>query len=307
MTIILNKLKKNMILLVLLVIFILIICKSPLVVTSVVYASKIYFRNVFPCMFTFYTLGDLLINYNLYKVFNTTFGKIISKILNLDQNSLIILFLSMLLGFPSGSKYICSFIDKNYISYETGKYLLYITHFSNPIFILGTISIITNFKLAILIFISHYSSNIILLLLLRNKFKKGITNYQLYNSNLIDTLNESFKNTLNIIIIVLFNSIIFITLSRLINSFSDSKIFNLIINIIFDITNGIISINNMRFSLFIKGLLLVIILSFGGINIHFQVKSIIENKKLPYSSFFKGRIYATLISIILYIILFNML
>lgn len=306
MTIFLNKIKKNIILIILLVIFILIICKSPLVVSSVINASKIYFNNVFPCMFIFYTLGDLLINYNFYKVFNTRIGILISRLFNLNQNSLIILFFSMLLGFPSGSKYICSFLDKEYISYETGKHLLYITHFSNPIFILGSISIITNFKLSILILISHYLSNFILLFSIRNKFIKENIKYVAYNSSFIDCLNESFKNTLNIIVVVYFNTIIFITLGSLINSIYINKTFHLIINIIFDITNGIISINSANYSFFIKGLLITFLLSFGGINIHFQVKSLLENKKLPYSFFLKGRIYATLLSLLIYIILFIM-
>ena len=307
MTIFLNKLKKNHILIVLLVIFILVICKSKLVITTVRDASSIYLNNVFPCMFIFYTLGDLLINYNIYKAFNTTFGKILSKIFKLSSNGLLLVFLSMLLGFPSGSKYICYFLDKDYIDYNLADKLLYVTHFSNPIFILGTISILTNMKIALIVLISHYGSNILLILMIKNKFTNINTKYSSNSKELIEVLNESFINTFKIILIVLFNTIIFITLSTLINSLYKNKIFNLIIFMIFDITNGIISITNINLSLFIKGLLITILLTFGGINIHFQVKSIVKNKKLPYSSFIKGRFIVTLLSIIIYILLFNVL
>lgn len=306
MTTIFNKIKKNIVLISLLVIFILVICKSTLVVSTVINASKIYFYNVFPCMFAFYTLGDLLVFYNIYKVFNTTLGKIISKIFNLNSNGLLLIFLSILLGFPSGSKYICYFLDKDYIDYNLADKLLYVTHFSNPIFILGTISILTNIKIAILVLISHYGSNILLTLIIRSKFTNKSTKYSKNSKELIEALNESFINTFKIILIVLFNTIIFITLSTLINSLYKNRIFNIVIFMIFDITNGIISITSINLSLFLKGLLITILLTFGGINIHFQVKSIIKNKKLPYSSFFKGRICATIISIIIYIILFTM-
>lgn len=302
MTIFLNKISKNIILIELFVIFIFILCKSTLVITTVKDASKIYFNNVFPCMFIFYTLGDLLINYDLYKIFNF---KIFTKILKLDANSLLILFLSMILGFPSGSKYISYFLDKGYINYKTADKLLYVTHFSNPIFILGTISLITNKKLAIIIFISHYLGNIILLFLMRNSFTYNESNtLKIEKLSLMDKLNESFSNTLKIVIIVLFNTIIFITLASLINSMFKISILNLIIFMFFDITKGILSISISNFSIFIKGLLICFILTFGGLNIHNQVRIIIKDKKLNYSSFLKGRIISTLLSVIIYIFLF---
>lgn len=304
MTIFLNKIKKNTILIVLLVIFILVLCKSKLVITTIIKATSIYFNNVFPCMFIFYTLGDLLINYDIYKVFNTVFGKILSKIFNLGSNSLLLVFLSMLLGFPSGSKYICYFLDKDYIDFNLGEKLLYITHFSNPIFILGTISILTNTKIALLVLISHYGSNILLILFMKNSFQNTNVKYNKQKKELIDVLNESFMNTFKIILIVLFNTIIFITLSTLINSFYKNKIFNLVVCMLFDITNGIISISNINLSLFLKGLLITCLITFGGLNIHFQVRSIIKNKKLPYSSFFKGRILATILSVIIYVLIY---
>jgi len=307
MTIFLNKIRKNIILMVIFVIFILVICKSKLVITTVIKATNIYFSNVFPCMFVLYTLGDLLINYDIYKVFNTISGKFLSKIFNLNSNGLLLIFLSMLLGFPSGSKYICYFLDKDYIDYNLADKLLYVTHFSNPIFILGTISILTNSKVALVVLISHYTSNLLLIFLLKNRFNNININYAKKSKELIEVLDESFINTFKVIIIVLFNTIIFITLSTLINSVYKNKVFNLIISMLFDITNGIISINSTNFSLLLKGLLITILLTFGGLNIHFQVRSIIKNKKLHYSSFFYGRIMATLISIVIYIIFFNLL
>ena len=77
MTIFLNKVKKNIFLLVLVVIFILVLCKSKLAIAAVLNASSIYFTKVFPCMFIFYTLGDLLINYGIFKIFNSVVGRII--------------------------------------------------------------------------------------------------------------------------------------------------------------------------------------------------------------------------------------
>ena len=307
MTIFLNKIKKNTILIILLVIFILVICKSKLVINSVISSTSIYFNNVFPCMFVFYTLGDLLINYDIYKLFNTSFCKILSKIFNLNSNCLLLMFLSMLLGFPSGSKYISYFLDKGYIDYNQADNLLYITHFSNPIFILGTISILTNFKMALIILISHYGSNIILAFIIKNKYTNNSVKYTNSNNKFIEVLNESFINTFKVILIFLFNTIIFITLSTLINSLYDNEIFNLVVYMISDITNGIISISNINFSMFLKGLLITCLLTFGGLNIHFQVKSIIENKKLHYFSFFKGRVFATFLALIIYVIIFNLI
>ena len=61
----------------------------------------------------------------------------------------------MLTGFPSGSKYITDFYNKKYIDRNTANYLLTFTHFSNPLFILGTVSIITTKSKAKIILQSH--------------------------------------------------------------------------------------------------------------------------------------------------------
>ena len=72
----------------------------------------------------------------------------------------------------------------------------------------------------------------------------------------------------------------------------------------FDITRGISLINNYGFNNLFKGIVISIFLSFGGFNIHMQVNSIIKKEKLPYSYFFHGRLIATSINIVLYIIFY---
>lgn len=306
MTNILNKFKKNIFLLFLICIFFSIIYKSKLVLSSTNLCLQLFTNNLFPSVFIFYTLSDLLVNYDILKIFKSSIFISISNFLKISTNSLYIIFFSMLTGFPSGSKYISDFYEKKLISLNEASYLLMFTHFSNPLFILGFISSIYSSGLSIIILLSTYISNYIILLVFRpNRKEKISTSFiNIDKYDFITCLNMSFKKTINILIIILFNSIIFSVLSELLCIFFNNTYFKSFIFILFDITKGISNLSGTCFSLFFKGLMISTFLSFGGISIHVQVKSILNKQKLPYSYFLHGRIISVSITAILYIVLF---
>ncbi len=304
MTTIFNNFTKKLILFTLILIFILSIFNSKLVVFSVKESCILFFNNLFGPIFIFYTLSDLLINYNILKVFKLNFFNRISKFLNINPNSLFIIFFSMITGFPSGSKYITDFYNKKLINYTEAIYLLTFTHFSNPLFILNTIGILFGKNLSIKILCSTFLSNLVLAIILRPKNNTiSYTEYKTNHSNITLTLTNSFRKTYQIIMIVLSNSIIFTTVGYIITKNIDNSFYNLFVFGLLDLTKGITLLSKFNLNNLIKGILLCTLISFGGINVNIQVKSIIEKEKLPYIYFLSGRIIATFLSILIYFII----
>ena len=302
-----NKSKKIIILTIIILILFSCLYYSKTTIIEVINTINIFINSLLPGIFIFYTITDLLVNYDFLKVLYKLPLHITKRLLNITTNSLFIISFSLLSGFPSGSKYITSFYNQKLIDKNETSYLLLSTHFSNPLFILGVIKTIIGKKLALIVLLSHYLSNFILIIFFHPKEKHNNKIKSINHYDLVTCLNKSFNNTFHILLIVLSYSIIFATLSTLICMHINSNFVKIFVYGFIDITKGIFYLKELNIPLYIKGLLITTFITFGGVNIHMQVKSIIKKESLNYSYFFIGRIISTFLSIILYIFLFNVL
>ena len=301
-----KKIKTFIIITILLLCLLYSLINPKLIISDIINATNIFLNNLFPSMFFFYTIGDLLVNYNFIKILELTLNKLFLKIFHISATSSFIIIISMLSGFPSGSKYITNFVKEKRINRNIANYLLTFTHFSNPLFILGMISSIYNKKVAIIVLLIHYSSNFILAYLIRPKevykeqqiIKKERKSFDI-------ALKESFNNSFRILLIVFGNTCFFYTFSDIVTLFINNNIIKTIIYGSFDLTKGIIFLNTINVSNYFKILLILSFISFGGINVNFQVKQIISKEKLDYKYFLLGRISSLAISIILLFICFT--
>ena len=85
-------------------------------------------------------------------------------------------------------------------------------------------------------------------------------------------------------------------LSFIISSFIHNNLFNTLISGFLEITNGLNLLANLSINLKLKEIMAISIISFGGLSINTQIKAILEDTNLKYSSFLKGRIMGTIIS-----------
>ena len=81
-----------------------------------------------------------------------------------------------------------------------------------------------------------------------------------------------------------------------------NDIYTVILKGIFEITQSLNILNIINYSSKVKEIIALSIISFGGLSIHTQVLSIINNTKISYKCFFSGRILHVLISTIAYTI-----
>ncbi len=273
---------------------------SSTIVTNVIFASKIWFYRVFPSLFIFYTISDLLINYNFIYYLNKIFSNFFTKLFKINPNTSFIFFMSLFSGCPSNAKFTKELLDKKYIDEIDASKIMCFSFFSNPIFIITMgLTIFNSLLMAFIVLGSHYFGNIIIGLFMRNKLVHK-TSYKpiTYSKPLPirDVLPKSIMKSINVLSLILGIIILFVVLNSLIgNLFKFTPITKLILGSFLELTQGLNLLKSINLSITIKVVLSTMILSFGGLSIHMQIKSIL-NEKVNLKYFFKARIFHMFIS-----------
>ena len=283
--------KTRLLLVTLIIILLLYFFNTEYIINNFLDYTKLFYTKLFPSCFIFFVFSSLLIEYKIL------------DLLPINITSLYVFLLSLISGFPSGSKYTKELLDKNYINLDEAKNLLLFSHFPNPLFILGPIStIINNKSITIKLLISIIISNLIIFLF-SNKKKSKINKYSSIDS-FSNILNKSINKTLKTILLIYGTSIFFYLISSIITKYIYfNNYLYVLISFIFDLTKGCFStiiINNN----IIKSIFILLFMSFGSISIHIQVMSILNNNIL-YKSFIKGRFISTILSFIIFISLWS--
>ena len=227
------------------------------------------------------------------------------RLFHIEGNSSFIILISIISGFPSGSKYITESLKDKTIDNVTANYLLTFTHFANPLFILGTCGLILhNLSLAYKILIIQIISNLILGIILRpkkTKTLKNIANYQ--NKTLLEALPKAINDAIKLLLFMLGSITFFMFFSKLLTSFlSLNPFFETIITGILDMTSGINLVPSINTTNYIRGLLVLTFITFGSFSVHLQVLNNIKEENLEYKYFFFGRVIETAIALLLYIL-----
>ena len=272
--------------------------------------TKLWFENLFPSIFVFFIITDILNNYHFPYYLGKMFGKVISKIYKLPQESAYILFMSMTSGFPGNSKLIKEQLDSKRISLFDANKLLTMTHFSNPLFILYTIgnNFLQDKKIGLLILIVHFILNFLLGFVFRKiyPYQNTLNNYKL-NKPLpfMDTLKKSINNTFISLINVFGIVVFFSLLTKTINIYLNLNPFsNVLLNGLLETTNGLNLLSKIDLSKKLKATIAAFFVSFGGFSIHMQVMSLLNKYDINYYLYLIARIiHASLASLIIFFLL----
>lgn len=300
-----------------------ILINSTKVMNSVIFSFDIWKSNIFPSLFPFFVISNLLIHYGFVEFVGELFKPIMQKLFKIKGEASFVFIMSMLSGFPSSAKYIKELLLNKTLSNEEATKLLMFTHFSNPLFIIGTIGItfLHNKRVGLLIILSHYLGNIIIGILVRNyhpsfsntnriSIKNAIikmNNKRINNKNSLGSIiSKAITDSINTLLLVLGTISLFLILSTIINdTFSFSPITNTIISGLLEMTQGLKYISLLKISLRLKCAISCMIISFGGFSVHMQIKSIISETNIAYLPYFLSRIFHMIISFLLTIILYS--
>ena len=281
-----------------------ILLNKTLISKTIITSFDIWFNTLVPSMFPMFILSDILINYNFTDYIPNKIINCISKLFNISKNAVLVIFLSMISGFPTNAINIRNALDKNLISKNEAEHLLLFNHFANPLFVLETIGVfyLNNNKYGIIILLSHILGNIIIGILSRKKNYYSNDNYISKNyksQNFGNVLSSSIKKSIDCLLMVSGSVTLFLVLSTLIiNVFNLNGYLSMIIQGILEMTMGTSYLSILDISDIIKVVVSTMIISFGGLSIHLQVISVLDDK-IRYRNYFVGRIYQMFISGIL--------
>lgn len=291
------------------------------VMESVIFSISLWKDNLLPSLFPFFIISELLINYGIIDLLEETLKSFMNKVFHLPGSSSFVLIGSIISGFPSSSKYVNELLINNKINIKDAEYLLKFNHFSNPLFVVGTIGtmLLNNKKLGILILIVHIVTNFIIAIIYKPKdntfikensslikginqmHKKRTSNNFSFSEILATSIFKTFKTLLLLLGIITFFIIIGTLIKKVIpiNNISYALISGLL-----EMTGGIKNISELNIPLNIKATIITFFISFGGLSIHMQVMSILSDRHIKYFPYFISRLLHGLISSsIIYIIL----
>ena len=291
--------KKALTKIIIIIFFILIFIKKDIMYYTIYSTTLIWFKNIVPNLLPMFIITSLIVSSNLIINICNLFGNFFSKIFKTSIYGIFVFTLSLFTGSPSNAKYIKDLIDNNLISKEEGNKLLLFTTNYNPLLIYSLLTLYLDNKTSITIICIVILSNVIIGLLNRNlEYEKIKTNYEIKKINLSKIIKETMDTLLMILgTLIVFNIIVNILP---INNLLLKNIFNGLL----EITTALNGIKYLSINTNFKILLSIIYLSFGGISIHTQIKSILPDTN--YKLFLKNKLLSILISIILLLLFHSM-
>ncbi len=284
--------------------FIIIYCiiYKSLIFETIYFSMETWIKNIVPSLFPFFIISDILITYNVEKYIPSFIINFFSKLFNVSDKLVSIFFLSMISGFPSSAKNTRKYYDLGLISLKEANHILLFSHFSNPLFILSTVSVMffNNEKLGLPILISHYLGNIIIGIILRNKAPKhNNSNNEIKNKNIKFGLvfSESIISAIDTLLLIFGTLTCFLIISTCIIDFLNINLkLSILIKSILEITMGLKSLSLVNISDLLKIVISSMIISFGGLSVHMQILSQISDTDISYSDFFIARVFHCIVS-----------
>jgi len=296
---------------------------SATVLEAVKFSLNMWQTNIFPSLFPFFVLSELLIHYGFVELISELFKNIMYKLFRINGYASFVFIMSIVSGFPSSAKYTRELYLTGKLNKEEASKLLTFTHFSNPLFILGTVSILflKNKEVGFLILLCHYIVNIIIGLLFRNyapsrfqyektsfkeailmMHKKRIANASSFGS----VISNAVLNSIQTLLLILGTVTIFLVITTILdNNLSLNQYYQAIINGTVEMTQGLKYVSLLEIPLKLKSILTVMILSFGGFSVHMQILSILSDTEIKYLPFLSARLLHAVLSGLLIYFLFD--
>lgn len=307
-------------------VIILIIISNPEKFTNgTVSGLKLFFFNVLPGLFPFMLLTKLITEIGLVYQICQKLDKFSYKIFGTPGISIYAFLMSILSGYPLGSKIIADLYLKNQITEQDAKKMSIFCTTSGPIFIIGTVGTIMfkNYKFGIILYASHILSSL-LLGIAYNLFTKRknintnkivIFQKQLQCEKSTNIISKCINETINSLFIVGAYITIFYLIGEVFEILNIFKILNSIFSKLFEI----FGFNNIQSSGFIYGVLEVTrgakilsvlpsssslilatgIVSFSGLSIIMQSMAFLKEAKIKAHNFIFSKCVHCVVSMII--------
>ena len=297
-----NKIINLVVVMVCFVVLMQLLFNKVLIFDTISYSLNIWISSIIPSLFPFFVVSDILINYDVTKYIPKKIRFLFTKLFNVSDNVVTVFFLSMISGFPSNARNTRMMYDMKLIDKNEASHCLMFTHFSNPLFILGTVStfFFKNEIFGIIILIAHYLSNVILGVIVRNSNTISNINYTVPKSksqNFPEIFIRAIRNAIDTLLSILGTLTCFLVLSAIIINMLNVNLYDAaLLKGILEVTMGLKDLSLLNISDIYKVVIAAMFISFGGLSVHMQVLSFLIDTDISYRCFFVARIFHAIIS-----------
>lgn len=274
---------------------VLILLNSNIVINAVRSSIKIFLISVFPSLFPTMVIGIMLVKNNVYEIIPKFIKNIFKKVFNYNDYMTSIFIISLITGTPSNALYINEYLDKGLITNNEAESLLLSTHFINPLFVVGMVGnvIFKSTKIGFSILLTLWISNLIKAYITRPRVYKNINRKNIScNKSIINSFFVSIKQAIYALLTIMGIIILFNMLTILIKEILHlNNTLSVIINGILEMTGGVTKVSEININTLLKIIMTYIMLNFGGLSIHMQAFSMLENKKIRYLKYLIFRLF----------------
>lgn len=193
-----NYIKKGIILLVLCFLMVVLVCYPNVYLDSCYKGITLWAVIVLPSLLPFFFLTALFTATGVLSKICSPLDKTAKTLFNLKGIAFYCFFMSILSGYPVGSKIISELYEKGYINEGESSRCAILASTSGPLFTIGAVGIaMFNSKvLGIIIYVCHVLGAFLTAILFRNYGKKPDQNFKLYTSNQVNNaLYESMYSS----------------------------------------------------------------------------------------------------------------
>ncbi|MEG1255231.1 sporulation integral membrane protein YlbJ [Clostridium sp.] len=279
--------------------------------------TKLFFYSVFPSLFPFLVIVNLIFAFGGIEIYSKFLGKIICTPLGLPKECSVVLLASIFCGYPLGARYASELYELKRIDKPTFQRLINIATNGSPLFIIGTVgtAMLHSTFLGYILLISNLLSCIIMGLILpgRTKFKPYSTSKSLVAATklennsinfgvvLKDSLEDATKSCLSIgSFVVIFSLLINIIKSSALYRTALATLcisglipYDLIDGLFLgflEITNGCNILSVSTLSINTKVVLCSFLIGFSGLSITSQVYSFLYKYKISMKKYISIKI-----------------
>lgn len=252
---------------------------------------------VVPSLFPFAFICIFIYSSNISKIFNKILNKPM-QLLNLTGDIGTVIFMSLIGGYPVGSKMISKLYEDEIIDIRTANILLMFCVNPGPAFVIVAVGngMLRDYKAGVILFASCIIASVVLLIILCLFLKPKSTVFKKKSLPLPDAMIKSISEASASTIQICSFVVIFSCIGCAIKTSMPNGISTIFISLL-EVTNG--CLYSSKISIY----LIAFILSFAGIAVHFQIFSFCGKMKIDYALFYIGRIIHGLITVVIVFIL----
>jgi sporulation integral membrane protein YlbJ len=307
----------------------------------------IWWDVLFPSLFPFFVISELLLGFGIVHGIGTLLDPLMKPLFRVPGCGGFVAAISCASGYPIGAKLTAKLWQQKLLTREEGERLVAFTTSSDPIFLIGAVSVgfFHNPSIAVVIVLSHYLGALLIGLLMRfhapnapvspSPIGRGRAGWRealqaMHQARMEDgrtfgeMLQDSVKSSLKLIIVVgglvVFFCVLLESLNRsglmhwlyrcadivLTGVGMPTALGDAIVGGIFEVTLGASSAGAASgVPLAYKAAAAVFVLSWGGLSVHAQITSILNDTNLRYPPFLLARAAHSVISPVLLLLMWK--